>query len=310
MNLTDTIRFPFHPDQHPACHDIRAFCREWADRHGLNAEGIWDDAYIVRCDFGLYGARLFPYALPERVYFGALWGMWAFYVDDVCVRRLASARDEAVDDIHRLDEFLHRPEQPRDAVERGLQDILAMGRRWMSPVWNARFLHHMRETFFEGILWELSTRTVPDFAEQLTYRRKTISVQTICDQIELSIGQELPDEIYTSNDMQSLRWAATDWAGLLNDLVSHDKEVRDGEGAYNAVSAMASLVGEEQARDRLIRLINQRGDRMAELIPRFAHSEATAGFVRSLAACMAGWLAWQHETTRYDVTHMTPSATL
>ena len=87
-------------------------------------------------------------------------------------------------------------------------------------------------------LWELANQAqnrIPDPVDYVEMRRMTFGSDLTMSLCRLAHGQQVPPEIYRSGPLRSLENAAADYACLLNDVFSYQKEIEYEGEVHNGV---------------------------------------------------------------------------
>ncbi|MGH3325625.1 MAG: terpene synthase family protein, partial [Streptomyces sp.] len=126
---------------------------------------------------------------------------------------------------------------PANALERGLADLWA---RTAGPMTlpARRALRKAVEDMTRGWLWELANQAqnrIPDPVDYIEMRRLTFGSDLTMSLCRLAHGRQVPPEIYRSGPMRSLENAASDYAALLNDVFSYQKEIEYEGEVHNGI---------------------------------------------------------------------------
>ncbi|MGA5897244.1 germacradienol/geosmin synthase Cyc2 [Streptomyces venetus] len=245
------IRMPFPLELSPHLDDARRSLRHWAERMGILAEGVWDEDKLRACDLALCSAGLDPDATPEALGLSAQWLAWGTYGDDyyplvhgrrrdLAAARLTTARLSAC-----MPLAGEEPPAPADALERGLVDLWLRTTAGMTPE-QRRPLKDAVDAMTESWVWELSNQLqnrVPDPVDYLEMRRATFGSDLTLTLARMGHGPAVPPEIYRSGPVRSLENAAIDFACLLNDVFSYQKEIEYEGEIHNAILVVQSFFG-------------------------------------------------------------------
>ncbi|MCE7079846.1 germacradienol/geosmin synthase [Streptomyces sp. ST2-7A] len=253
------LRMPFTVRLSPHLPAARREVVEWGERMGMlraqpgvPGSNVWSRAKLAGYDFPLCAAGIHPDAAPEQLDITSAWLTWGTYGDDYYpvvfgrTRDLAGAR--ACTDRLKLFTPIEDPSAtpaPTNALERGLADLW---RRTAGPMTiDAR--RAFRATFRDMVdswLWELDNQAahrVPDPVDYIEMRRTTFGSDFTMSLCRLGHGQRIPEAIYRSGPMRSLENSAADWACLLNDVFSYQKEVEYEGEVHNAVLVAQNFFG-------------------------------------------------------------------
>jgi len=146
------------------------------------------------------------------------------------------------------------------AAERGIANILERLTPKMSTPWMARFRNHLK-WFFIGVLRMTTYRDRLDGIDTRTafeIRRFDIGMDAVIDLIEVAEGVELPEALFGTRQIQSLRQGVVDIVILQNDVFSLPKDRRQHE--VNVVLAIERSEGctPEQALERAAALVEEK----------------------------------------------------
>jgi germacradienol/geosmin synthase len=145
-------------------------------------------------------------------------------------------------------------------------------------------------------------------------RRKTFGSDLTMSLARLGHGNLVPPEIYRSGPMRSLENAAADYACLMNDVFSYQKEIEFEGEVHNGILVVQNFF--DCDRDTALRIVD---DLMNGRMRQFQHvaehelpvlyddfdlpeetREILAGYVRELEHWLAGILIWHQDCHRYD----------
>ncbi|WEB45804.1 germacradienol/geosmin synthase [Streptomyces yunnanensis] len=325
---------PFTATHSPHLEAARRNVVTWAHRMGLlrpqpgvPLSGIWDEEALVRCDFALRAAGPRPDATPDELDLGTQWLTWATYADDyypavfgrtgdVAGALAATRRLSALMPVDAAD----RAPEPTNALERGLVDLWVRTAGPMDPDARRAFKATV-DAMTAGWLWELDNRVlhrIPDPVDYIEMRRATSGSGLAMGLSRLGHGRRVPPEIYRSGPMRSLENAAADYACLLNDVFSYQKEIEYEGEVHNGIlvvqnffdcdhpTALAIVHDLMTSRMREFQHVAQ--NQLPVLYDDFdlsAEARATLdGYVEELENWLAGILTWHRECGRYRPEHL------
>ncbi|MFF7896201.1 germacradienol/geosmin synthase Cyc2 [Streptomyces sp. NPDC007907] len=324
------IRMPFPLRLSPHLGHARRSLRAWADRTGILAEGVWDEDKLRAYDLALCSAGLDPDGTAEALDLSAQWLAWGTYGDDYYPLVFGGRRDLAAARLTtaRLSACMpvdgEEPLVPADAMERGLADLWARTTARMTP--EARLsLRNAVEVMTESWLWELSNQLqnrVPDPVDYLEMRRATFGSDLTLSLCRMGHGPAVPPEIYRSGPVRSLENAATDFACLVNDVFSYQKEIEFEGEIHNAILVVQSFFGCDYptglgiVHDLMSRRMRQFEHVVARELPLLyedfrLNSQARAAmdtYVADLRNWLSGILHWHREVDRYKETWLSRRA--
>jgi germacradienol/geosmin synthase len=288
---------------------------------GMLEEGVWDEDKLAACDLPLCSAGIDPDATPEALDLSSRWLAWGTYADDYYPLVYGNRRDLAAARLttRRLADCMPLDGEvavvPVNGMERGLTDLWARTTAGMTPD-ERRTLKDAVNAMTESWVWELSNQLqhrIPDPVDYLEMRRATFGSDLTMSLCRVGHGDRVPDEVYRSGPMRSLENAAADYACLLNDVFSYQKEIEYEGEIHNSILVVQQFFGIDYPAALTVvqDLINQRMRQFEHVV---AHElpvvyddfelpdEARAamrGYVTDLQNWMAGILNWHREVARY-----------
>ncbi|WP_406724829.1 germacradienol/geosmin synthase Cyc2 [Streptomyces sp. GD-15H] len=250
-SLIPDIRMPFPLELSPHLDASRSTLADWCHRTGILAEGVWDEDKLAAYDLALCSAGLDPDATPEALDLSAQWLAWGTYGDDYYPLVYGHRRDLATARLTtaRLSDCMPVDGEPvppaANAMERALTDLWARTTAAMAPEARA-VLKKAVNVMTESWLWELANQMlhrVPDPVDYLEMRRQTFGSDLTLGLCRMGHGPAVPPEIYRSGPVRSLENAAIDWACLLNDVFSYQKEIEYEGEIHNAILVVQTFFG-------------------------------------------------------------------
>ncbi|MGW6644956.1 germacradienol/geosmin synthase Cyc2 [Streptomyces iakyrus] len=315
------IRMPFPLELSPHLDHARRSLRHWVERMGILAEGVWDEDKLRAYDLALCSAGLDPDATPEALDLSAQWLAWGTYGDDyyplvhghrrdLAAARLTTARLSACMPLDGA-----APPPPANAMERGLADLWARTTADMTPDARRTFRAAV-DVMTESWVWELSNQLhnrVPDPVDYLEMRRATFGSELTLSLCRMGHGPAVPPEVYRSGPVRSLENAAMDFACLLNDVFSYQKEIEYEGEIHNAILVVQSFFGCDYPTGLGIvhDLMDQRMRQFEHVVEHelpvlyddfrlSAQARAAMGrYVADLRNWLSGILHWHREVDRY-----------
>ncbi|MFE3519654.1 germacradienol/geosmin synthase [Streptomyces sp. NPDC059166] len=319
---------PFGTTLSPHLDGARVRIVEWSRRMGLleaqpgvPGSHIWDEERLLATDLPLCAAGLHPDATAEELDLSSGWLTWGTYGDDWFPvvhgrsRDLAGARlaNERLSLFMPLDRTA-APE-PVNALERGLGDLW---QRTAGPMDDAgrRTFRAAVESMTASWLWELANQAqnrIPDPVDYIEMRRATFGSDLTMSLCRLGHGRKVPDEVYRSGPMRSLENAAADYACMLNDLFSYQKEIEYEGEVHNGVLVVQNFFGvdyptgvavvHDLMKSRLRQFLHVAEQELPVLYDDFGLDaearETLAGYVLELKHWIAGILVWHRDCRRY-----------
>ncbi|MGY1581317.1 germacradienol/geosmin synthase Cyc2 [Streptomyces sp. MN13] len=319
--LIPDIRMPYELRLNPGLDGARARLLPWAQRMGILGEGVWDEDKLDAYDLPLCSAGLDPDGSEEALDLSAQWLAWGTYGDDyyplvfghrrdLAAARLTTARLSACMPIAG-----ETPIVPVNAMERGLCDLWLRTTAGMDED-ARRELKATVDVMTESWVWEVANQIqnrVPDPVDYLEMRRATFGSDMTMSLCRMGHGPAVPPEVYRSGPVRSMENAAVDFACLLNDVFSYQKEIEYEGEIHNAILVVQNFFGIDYptALGVVADLMNQRMEQFEHVIATelpvvcedFALSkEARAGldaYVAALQNWVAGILNWHRSVDRY-----------
>ncbi|MFC9229606.1 family 2 encapsulin nanocompartment cargo protein terpene cyclase [Streptomyces decoyicus] len=320
---------PFTTTLSPHLEGARRRVVEWAHRMGILGpqpgvplSDVWDEPAMIRYDLALCAAGLHPDATPEQLDLGAAWLAWGTYADDYYpqvfgrTRDIASAKvcTERLSSFMPLDSSAGTPE-PVNAMERALGDLWARTAGPMTPEARRSFREAV-DTMTASWLWEIDNQIlnrIPDPVDYIEMRRATFGSDLTMSLSRLGHGRQVPPEVYRSGPLRSLENAAADYACLMNDVFSYQKEIEYEGEVHNGILVVQNFFDCDYPT-----ALNIIHDLMTSRMQEFQHVAAhelpvvyddfglspearTAldGYVHELENWMAGILTWHRGCLRY-----------
>ncbi|CAM5563869.1 hypothetical protein SALBM217S_04945 [Streptomyces griseoloalbus] len=242
---------PFPLSLSPALEGSRRHLLEWSHRMGILVEGVWDEDKLASCDLPLCAAGLDPDATQEQLDLASGWLAFGTYGDDyyplvyghrrdLAAARLTTARLSACMPLDG-----EEVPAPANAMERSLIDLWARTTAGITPEQRLP-LRTAVDTMTESWVWELSNQIqnrVPDPVDYLEMRRATFGSDLTLGLCRAGHGPAVPPEVYRTGPVRSLENAAIDFACLLNDVFSYQKEIEFEGEMHNAVLVVQNFFG-------------------------------------------------------------------
>ncbi|GLX47691.1 germacradienol/geosmin synthase [Streptomyces hygroscopicus subsp. hygroscopicus] len=320
-SILPEFHMPFALELSPHLDAARRNLRTWCDRIGILREGVWDEDKLRAYDLALCSAGLDPDATPEALDLSAQWLAFGTYGDDyyplvyghrrdLAAARLTTARLSACMPIEGGPALV-----PGNAMERSLIDLWARTTAGMSAD-QRRTLRAAVDTMTESWVWELSNQLqnrVPDPVDYLEMRRSTFGSDLTLSLCRMGRGPAIPPEVYRSGPVRSLENAAIDYACLLNDIFSYQKEIEYEGEIHNAVLVVQNFFGidyptalgvvHDLTTQRMRQFEHVVAHELPVLYDDFELSrearEAMDGYVLDLRNWLAGILNWHRNVDRY-----------
>ncbi|MER5349089.1 terpene synthase family protein [Kitasatospora sp. NPDC002551] len=322
------FRLPFTVELNPCLEASRLHTLAWAERTGLltarpddPTAGVWTAESMADYDLALCAAGIHPDASADQLDLTTDWLAWGTYADDYFPVAFGRTGDLAGAKAQNARFGLLMPvdgepaAEPLTALERGLADLWERTAGPMTAEARGK-LREAVETMTLSWIWELHNQVqnrIPDPVDYLEMRRATFGSDLTMSLSRLAHGNAVPPEVYASGPMRSLENAAADFACLMNDLFSYQKEVEFEGEVHNAALVVQNFFGCDYP--AAVRIVD---DLMHARLDQFRHVVAEefpvmfedfgldgparavlAGYVRELENWLAGILIWHEGCRRY-----------
>ncbi|MER6524156.1 germacradienol/geosmin synthase Cyc2 [Streptomyces sp. NPDC001508] len=320
-SLLPDFHMPFQLELSPHLDAARGRLTDWMHRMGMLAEGVWDEDRLAAYDLALCAAGLDPDAAPEALDLGSAWLAWGTYGDDYYPLLFGHRRDLAAARVTtaRLSACMPLDGAPAPApangLERGLIDLWARTTAGMTAE-QRRAVKASVDVMTESWLWELTNQLnnrIPDPVDYLEMRRATFGADLTLSLCRMGQGPAIPPEVYRSGPVRSMENAAVDYACLLNDVFSYQKEIEYEGEIHNAVLVVQNFFGVDYpaalgvVHDLMTQRMAQFQHVVANELPvvreDFGLSDeagrALDGYVADLRNWLAGILNWHRMVDRY-----------
>jgi germacradienol/geosmin synthase len=316
---------PFPAKRSPHLDAARDHAVEWAHRMGMldpPEPPIWNKDKLAGYDFPLCGAGIHPDATPDQLDLTSQWLTWGTYGDDYYpavfgpTRNLAGAQASN----RRLSELMPVESAttlvPATALERGLADLWDRTAEPMTVAARRTFRRAI-EDMIDSWLWELANQAqnrIPDPIDYIEMRRKTFGSDLTMSLCRLAHEGFVPPEIYRTRPLRSLENSAADYACLLNDVFSYQKEIQFEGELHNCVLVVENFLCCD--RERALEVVN---DLMTSRMQQFQHvvstelpilfdefelaaeaRQALRRYAEELQNWLSGILVWHDGCRRYD----------
>ncbi|WP_067687206.1 terpene synthase family protein [Nocardia jejuensis] len=263
------IYMPFPLRMNPLVDVARESAVDWARRMGMLDpvagvldRSLWSEHDLRNFDFALCSAGLDPDATQPELDLSANWLTWGTYVDDYFPAVFFPTKNVTLAhaQTRRLWEFM--PIDPAavpvaaNPIEVGLYDLWQRTTASMSETQRREFRSAV-EKFLEACEWEMVNHTlhrIPDPVDYVEMRRQTFGSDLTQALARLSHGNSVPAQVYRTQTVRNLENTAADFAVMLNDLFSYQKETEFEGEFHNAVRVMQNFL--ECDRDRAITVVN------------------------------------------------------
>ncbi|MER5203651.1 germacradienol/geosmin synthase [Streptomyces sp. NPDC002825] len=314
------LPYPLALSPHHA--EARRISLDWAESMGL-LDDIWDRPMAEGFDLALCSAGLDPDATLEELVLSAQWLTWGTYGDDHYPavfgrsRNLSGAKEqtERFKACMPLDDPSAGTALAVNPMERSLADLWARTAAPMAPEARAQ-LRTALDAMLDSWLWELHNQAqhrVPDPVDYIEMRRTTFGSELTMLLCKLRRSDALPPELYRSGTVRALENSVMDYATLLNDLFSYQKEVEVEGEVHNGVLVLqkffdcdyptAVAMVDDLMRGRLRQYEHLKQREVPLLYEDFGLGQegrtAFEAYLRELEDWLAGILNWHRSVRRY-----------
>ncbi|MFD6990437.1 germacradienol/geosmin synthase [Streptomyces sp. NPDC059943] len=327
-SILPAFEMPFEARLSPHLEASREHSVAWARRMGIleaqpgiPGSDVWDEDRIRRVDVPLCAAGIHPDATPEGLDLTSDWLAWGTYGDDFFPVVYGNSRNLAAAKVcnERLSLFmpietLDTP-PPLSALERGLADLWVRTAGPMDTDARRTFRASV-EDMTASWVWELTNQIqnrIPDPVDYIEMRRATFGSNMTMSLCRIGHSDVVPPEIYRSGPMKSLENAAQDYACLMNDLFSYQKEIEFEGEVHNGVLVVQSFfncdyptgvaIVHDLMKGRMRQFQHVAANELPVLYDDFGlDAEARAvldGYVKELENWLSGILVWHDGCHRY-----------
>ena len=218
---------------------------------GMPRMAAWTEEDLRSFDFALCAAGITPQSGPAELDLASAWLCWGTYGDDLypavfgAGRNMAAARAQNRRLLALMPVGSPAVQAPASPLEAGLADLWA---RTASPL-PAGLQRQFRAgvaAMLDAWLWELAgtlINRIPDPVDYLEMRRETFGSSLTMSLARIRQGLSIPQEVYQTPAIQGLEHAVSDYACLLNDVFSYQKEIEFEGEIHNGVLAVQHFFG-------------------------------------------------------------------
>jgi germacradienol/geosmin synthase len=212
----------------------------------------WTEGDLRSFDFALCAAGINPGATAAELDLASCWLCWGTYGDDYFPsvfgrgKNMPGARAQ----FRRLGAFMPLEDEGRTPAPTGPLEA-SLGDLWArtAPAMTGGQRRQFRDAVMimvESWLWELADEMInriPDPVDYVEMRRQTFGSALTITLTRMAHGLSLPPEMFRHRVMQSLEYAASDYACLTNDVFSYQKEMEFEGEAHNGILAVRNFLG-------------------------------------------------------------------
>ncbi|MVU81380.1 germacradienol/geosmin synthase [Nocardia sp. ET3-3] len=305
----------------PHLETTRADLPGWAASVGLFDPVVgWTAESLDAADFAALMAMVDPDAEADELVLRSRWCAWGTYANDLAARVFRADPISGRDQLRRLPlQLTEAAPPPRTPLELGLARLWHDSGPGLDDAGRDRLRAALIDLFeeWEYVLENEIRQRMPDPVDYLELRRLTsggplFRAMDVPQSLEM-VSEPRILELADSSVIRQLENSAHDYAALVNDLYSYQREIEYEGELHNLVYLTQSFLGcsRETAADIVVDLANERARQfefiVREQIPGFladhelpgrARAEVTAHIDR-LRNHMAGNAYWHSHTGRY-----------
>lgn len=320
-SLLPDFSMPFELALSPHLDGARDRLTGWMHEKGMLQEGVWDEDKLAAYDLPLCAAGIHPDATEEALDLGSQWLAWGTYGDDYYPLVFGHRRDLAAAKLttDRLSACMPIDGEPTPlpagGMEHGLLDLWERTTAKMTPD-ERRKLRGDVDKMTESWVWELSNQLqhrIPDPIDYLEMRRATFGSDLTLNLCRLGHGPKVPPEVYRSGPVRSLENAAIDYAMLINDVFSYQKEIEYEGEVHNAILVVQNFFGcdyptglgiiHDLMTQRMQQFQHVAAHELPVLYEDFKLSQEVRGIMDGYVAQLQNWLSgilkWHQDCHRY-----------
>jgi germacradienol/geosmin synthase len=252
------LYMPYRFRPNPRLGTARANLIGWSRQMGITGpapgvprEAAWTEEDLRSFDYALCAAGLVPQASQPELDLASAWLCWASYGDDFYPavfglgKNLAGARAQNLR-LHALmpADGPARALAPAGPLETALHDLWARSAPAMTPPRRLQ-LRDAVMAMVDSWLWELGgeiLNRIPDPVDYLEMRRHTFGCSLTMTLARLAKAPDLPPEVFQAEAMTVLQETASDYACLVNDIFSYQKEIEFEGRVHNSVLSVQQFL--------------------------------------------------------------------
>jgi len=262
------IYMPFTVRLNPLLDIARENAVDWAVRMGMlgpvpgREPSLWREADLREFDFPLCAAGLDPDATQSELDLSSAWLTWGTYLDDYYPVAFFPGRNVPAAKLQgrRFAEFMPIDEDggavAGNPLELGLSDLWSRTTAAMEADRKREFRTAVAQ-FIAACEWEMINHTlgrIPDPIDYVEMRRNTFGSDLTMALSRLAHGNPVPPQVYRTQTYANLENTAADFAVMLNDLFSYQKETQFEGEFHNSVRVMQNFFGCD--RDRAVTIVH------------------------------------------------------
>ncbi|MGW8378528.1 germacradienol/geosmin synthase [Streptomyces sp. ODS28] len=329
--IPESAGIPYADRHSPHLEGARRNLVEWSHRMGILRpqpgvphSDVWDEERLRDYDLPLCAAGIHPDATADQLDITSAWLAWGTYGDDYYPAVFGRPRDlaGAKAQTERLKGFMPVDEPgpaasptPANALERGLAELWSRTAGPLTPTGRRSFRTAV-DVMLDSWLWELANQAqnrIPDPVDYIEMRRLTFGSSLTISLSRLALGDVIAPEVFASGPVRALENAASDYACLINDVHSYQKEIEFEGEVHNCVLVVQNFFDVDYPTGLAIT-----ADLMSSRMSQFRHVvdhelpvyaaeygltdetvAALGAYVRDLELWIAGIATWHRDCHRY-----------
>ncbi|MBE9375456.1 germacradienol/geosmin synthase [Saccharopolyspora sp. HNM0983] len=289
---------------------------------GVPGSHVWNEPILRDIDLPLCAAGIHPDATQEELDLSSDWLAWGTYGDDYYPAVYGRARDVAAAKAttDRLPAFMPVEDvsampEPATPLERGLADLWVRTAEPMA-IADRKVFRTAIEKMIGSWVWELENHAlnrIPDPVDYIEMRRDTFGSDLTMSLSRLSLQHAVPAEVFDSRPVRAMENAAQDYATMLNDVFSYQKEIQYEGEVHNAVLVVQDFLdcdrfrGVEVVNDLMTTRMLQFEHIVAEQLPQLSADlqldgpaqEGLEHYVDGIRNWLSGIRNWHEGCHRY-----------
>jgi germacradienol/geosmin synthase len=213
--------------------------------------GLWSEDDLRSFDFALCAAGIAPEAGVPELDLVSAWLTWGTYGDDYYPavfgrsRSMAAAKTQTARLLACMPAGPAAIPPPANPAERGLADLWVRTTARMPPEQREEFRGAVA-AMLDSWLWELAgefSHRIPDPVDYVEMRRHTFGSRLTMTLGRITHSERLPQQAQRAKAMRVLEDTASDYACLLNDIFSYQKEIEFEGEMHNGVLVVQDFFG-------------------------------------------------------------------
>jgi hypothetical protein len=314
LEIVHMLHCPFETRTSPHATAVQRRTLEWMRDFGLIREC---DGAGPLSQVGLLCATTYPLADARGLQLASDFSTIFFLIDDLSEGQENTPATLAKRNQQALSALAGEcPDSDRAAINRALFELGTRLREQSTPDWMRRFTDHVR-AWLASHVWECRNRLLgrtPPIEEYVDMRQFSIGMYFEFALSELTDGYGLSNELRTQPAVSLLARSANQQIAWANDILTVDKEVRQGD-VHNLVLSIRQehrLSLNEAIKEAIImhnRAVESFLNSAAYLLTSGTDVAGLAKYIQALQHWMGGHLRWGFESKRYArVLHTQPTA--